>query len=447
MIQIQKNVGINVHITVITGEDLVHRTRAIQGVGIRKSRRLPEDKEVEVEAAVDTIGQGDLEAKVVLIIELVNLQLLRIITVVDHTLEIDIDRDVQDQRTILRNISSTSSDSSKVKVKGSRPIEHDGNIKEKNDSSQDFDIPTMDAQVLEELNADSFAQKAFSSKNKKLPNTIVIDLKKQTIKVPQVEPVEPDSIFHHNSNTFLELFSNYFGVKNVFYGLYNSKSVVLKKLAHNFEIDNFELNINNFGLGNFNEKIISSLTDSGVNFKVCSKVVAEKLTSVINELTIDSVHFWTILKINGEPLMLQLIKAEDGWPVPFYFGACGRLIVESHCGKNLNAFADYDWYLRSKLALQLLRAVKNFTESHQEFRFYLTDISPDNIAIDASMKLTFIDLENVVIAGKTNSSLKVHFSEDFGEDFAFSERDLCDSSISDHNYFAICKVISIKSKM
>lgn len=34
--------------------------------------------------------------------------------------------------------------------------------------------------------------------SKKIPDNIVIDLKKQTIKVPEVEPTEPDSIFYHN---------------------------------------------------------------------------------------------------------------------------------------------------------------------------------------------------------------------------------------------------------
>lgn len=55
----------------------------------------------------------------------------------------------------------------------------------------------MDREVLDEINTDSFEQKSFSSK-KKIPNTIVIDLKKQTITVPELEPLEPDSIFHHN---------------------------------------------------------------------------------------------------------------------------------------------------------------------------------------------------------------------------------------------------------
>lgn len=57
----------------------------------------------------------------------------------------------------------------------------------------------MLSEVLEEINDDKFVPKNFtSSKSKKVPENIVIDLKKNTIKVPEVEPVEPDSIFHHN---------------------------------------------------------------------------------------------------------------------------------------------------------------------------------------------------------------------------------------------------------
>lgn len=69
-------------------------------------------------------------------------------------------------------------------------------------------------QVLEEINEDKFNQKSFSSsKSKKVLDNIVIDLRKQTIKVPEVEPVEPDSIFHHNVGSyhyFMKLIKNLF---------------------------------------------------------------------------------------------------------------------------------------------------------------------------------------------------------------------------------------------
>ena len=68
------------------------------------------------------------------------------------------------------------------------------------------EMSKVDAKVLSAINEEGFAPKAFtSSKNKKMMENIVIDLKKQTIKVPEVEPVEPDSIFHHNVGFGVEL--------------------------------------------------------------------------------------------------------------------------------------------------------------------------------------------------------------------------------------------------
>ncbi|KAF2898963.1 hypothetical protein ILUMI_07224 [Ignelater luminosus] len=86
----------------------------------------------------------------------------------------------------------------KMKAKILKNTENGGESKIKIDLTKEPDVSVMDSKILDEINSDSFAPKSFSSKNKKLPDTIVIDLKKQTIKVPQVEPVEPDSIFHHN---------------------------------------------------------------------------------------------------------------------------------------------------------------------------------------------------------------------------------------------------------
>lgn len=68
--------------------------------------------------------------------------------------------------------------------------------------TKDRDMPVKpDVEVLNEINDDSFTSKQFSSGKKVLDN-IVIDLKKQTIKVPEVEPVEPEGIYHQNVSIF-----------------------------------------------------------------------------------------------------------------------------------------------------------------------------------------------------------------------------------------------------
>lgn len=65
--------------------------------------------------------------------------------------------------------------------------------------------PNISSNILDEINDDKFVQKKFSSNAKKVPENIVIDLRKQTIKVPEVEPIEPDTIYHHNVSTIIIL--------------------------------------------------------------------------------------------------------------------------------------------------------------------------------------------------------------------------------------------------
>lgn len=118
--------------------------------------------------------------------------------------------------------SESCSSGSSVSLKSeriSKVVKSSGNgdLKQKNKISLSS---SLDTKVLDEINSDSFSPKQFaSSKSKKLPDNIVIDLKKQTIKVPEVEPVEPDGIFHHNvgwfasfcgfdQSLFLQLFLN-----------------------------------------------------------------------------------------------------------------------------------------------------------------------------------------------------------------------------------------------
>ncbi|KAF5280943.1 hypothetical protein FQA39_LY17923 [Lamprigera yunnana] len=244
------------------------------------------------------------------------------------------------------------------------------------------------------------------------------------------------------SNSFLEFFSNYISVKNVFYGSYGNRSVVMKKLGHDFELG--KLSYESAVLNVSENRIIDLLTSENVNFKLCSIGAAKKLLKAIGVYPdLNLINLWSILKINAEPIVIQLLRAEDDWPVPHYFGSCGRLIVENNAGFDLNTFASANWHIRSKLALQLLQAAKNFTNRHSDFRFYLTDVSPDNIAVDENLKVTFVDLENVIVAER-NSELKVHHSQNFGDDFAFLESEICRSYISDHNYFSICKLLLSK---
>lgn len=94
------------------------------------------------------------------------------------------------------------------------------------------------------------------------------------------------------------------------------------------------------------------------------------------------------------------------WPVPRYLGACGRLTVQTDCGTPINALENANWFKRARIAHQLLVAAKNFTFDHDKFRFYFTDISPDNIVVSSEIMLSFIDLENVILSLKTEGMFR-----------------------------------------
>lgn len=103
-----------------------------------------------------------------------------------------------------RSSSSTSSSSSDLSRKETRTksTSENANVKVKCRNSPDCVVILNEE--LDEINDDKFVPKKFtSSKSKKVPENIVIDLKKNIIKVPEIEPVEPDSIFHHNVSFLL----------------------------------------------------------------------------------------------------------------------------------------------------------------------------------------------------------------------------------------------------
>lgn len=99
----------------------------------------------------------------------------------------------------------------------------------------------------------------------------------------------------------------------------------------------------------------------------------------------------------------QILSAENGWPVPKYFGACGRIIIEEYIGSPLSDCYHKSWIQRVKIASSLLNAAYMFTFENKKFGFYLTDISADNIAVDHENVAKFIDLENIIIVDKNIS--------------------------------------------
>ena len=88
------------------------------------------------------------------------------------------------------------------------------------------------------------------------------------------------------------------------------------------------------------------------------------------------------------------------WPVPQYFGSCGRLIVVEDCGLTLTHHYDSDWSMRANITYQLIENALKFTFQDPDFAYYLTDISPDNIAVTQDGIVKYIDLEHIIMVDK-----------------------------------------------
>ncbi|KAJ1531008.1 hypothetical protein ONE63_005840 [Megalurothrips usitatus] len=277
----------------------------------------------------------------------------------------------------------------------------------------------------------------------------------------------------------LGLLANALATKNVFSGSLGHQRVIVKRLGDNSELQQMDKNICHtmginancgikmkevvFRISNLRETVQKLINQSSnineYRLRLCPSIEhADGLFSPIlpkvngskpGLLTNDgfTANVWTMLLINPEPLLLQILRAEDGWPVPRYVGACGRIVVTLNAGEPLLDHFDKSWPERAGLALQLLLAADRFTYSHPQFAFYLLDISADNIVVNNEGKLSFVDLEHTLIVDRHPSSLPDVWNESHVSDSyddcpgcnMFSSDSICHYHTSDHNHYMICQ--------
>lgn len=122
-------------------------------------------------------------------------------------------------------------------------------------------------------------------------------------------------------STPVKIFSNHFSAKNVFYGKCFNEHVVLKKLAHENELREFDevvCNINNLetecnlsvinDTHSYKQEVLNLLNDKNrqvVSLKVCSEPAAAALMGeFVSQHDLKTV--WTLLMVNAEPLILKV---------------------------------------------------------------------------------------------------------------------------------------------
>ena len=121
------------------------------------------------------------------------------------------------------------------------------------------------------------------------------------------------TINHKDINT---LFTNLFGMKNVYYGKLKNVDVILKKLAHCSEFKAFDETINKILKKKYVDfqKLIeravnADMRDTMSKLRLCPTV--KHLNLLFSNILIKDgfmyEHLWTLIKINPEPLILQVL--------------------------------------------------------------------------------------------------------------------------------------------
>ncbi|KAL1123941.1 hypothetical protein AAG570_001711 [Ranatra chinensis] len=267
-------------------------------------------------------------------------------------------------------------------------------------------------------------------------------------------------------STFLTKIIVVFGPKAVIRGNMNGEKIIMKTLGTKQEFESLEEDAKDIFSGDISTT--SPANVKGVLLKalhlplenrvpklyLCFKPknVDTFLVKLFDKYDLTNVenliNIWTSIIVNPEPLVLQILRPPK-WPVPRYYGSCGRLAVFEDCGERLTLFYDAPWSLRANLTVQVLSAAFEFTFAHPTFTFYLTDMTADNIVVDDEGRARFIDLENVIIldkisdpAGELKLQSQNHTSDadECTSCFSYSIDDICGHRISDHNIYGVCKV-------
>ncbi|CAH0403141.1 unnamed protein product [Chilo suppressalis] len=270
---------------------------------------------------------------------------------------------------------------------------------------------------------------------------------------------------------------NLFNAKNIYYGYTRSnRRVVLKKLAHDWELKELDTKLcKNWNLErgckpvqllnatNADERIIGLIqyniswpdTEPRKGLVLCPYTYSfyDFIQPVLNNkksnnYKSDMINVWTMLNINPEPIILQVIPKSKGWPVPSFGGVCGRLEVVAHEGEPLSSLLHIEWHRKLKFAKAILETAMDFTFKHDRFRFYLMDWSLDNIVANEKDDITFVDLEDFVILDKQISPKNdlpnwyQRYSKETSPGFTFSIESMCKHHLSDHNIWAACYILA-----
>jgi hypothetical protein len=97
-------------------------------------------------------------------------------------------------------------------------------------------------------------------------------------------------------------------------------------------------------------------------------------------------------------ILIQIFPKEDGWPLPAYYGSCGRVIVVENGGMNLQSFQNGPWAMRAKIALSVIELAHKLARMHEDWALYFGDASAENFGVNERGEVIMLDMEHAVVA-------------------------------------------------
>lgn len=208
------------------------------------------------------------------------------------------------------------------------------------------------------------------------------------------------------------------------------------------------------------------LSSDSRSLEICSKDIKSfqnsLLYSFFNSIISDDsdnkahslIEAWITAHVSVELLVLKVLHGYRY--VPNIYATCGRVYFVEDCGYTLQYhMSKMNLSNRLLVAKELLTLALELADgtAHQNYSFYLTDLTADNIAVQLNktsgllQSLKVIDLSDVIIVVNNHSIKKtdnenIHVSKhiDCGIGcLSYSKEDICQSRVSDHNIYAVCK--------
>ncbi|XP_026818686.1 uncharacterized protein LOC113557394 isoform X2 [Rhopalosiphum maidis] len=208
------------------------------------------------------------------------------------------------------------------------------------------------------------------------------------------------------------------------------------------------------------------LSGDSRSLEICSKNIKlfqnSLLYSFFNSVISDDsdnkshslIEAWIAAHVSVELLVLKVLHGYRY--VPNIYATCGRIYFVEDCGHTLQYhMSKMNLTNRLLVAKELLTLALELADgtAHQNYSFYLTDLTADNIAVQLDktsgllQSLKVIDWSDVIIVVNNHSMKKtddemIHVSKhiDCGVGcLAYSKEDICQSRLSDHNVYAVCK--------